>query len=227
MDILQTISEEFNLSSVRANNIVELIDEGNTIPFIARYRKEMTGGIDDQTLRSLFDRLTYLRSLEKRKVEVVNAIVEQGKRTNHLFFVKEGLFRVAYECDGKEDTICFGLDGDPFTSMHSLHKNEPAKFSCIALNDSVVYKISFTDIYRIMNKNHDLVFWMSNLLIEQVYAFERRYIFLSNFDAPTRYEQFIKMRPDLFSRIPMKYLAQYLKMQPETISRIRSKITKP
>ena len=79
MDILQTISEEFNLSSVRANNIVELIDEGNTIPFIARYRKEMTGGIDDQTLRSLFDRLTYLRSLEKRKVEVVNAIVEQGK----------------------------------------------------------------------------------------------------------------------------------------------------
>jgi hypothetical protein len=49
---------------------------------------------------------------------------------------------------------------------------------------------------------------------------------LSNFDAPTRYEQFIKMRPELFSRIPMKYLAQYLKMQPETISRIRAKITK-
>ena len=84
MDILQTISEEFNLSSVRTANIVGLIDEGNTIPFIARYRKEMTGGVDDQTLRSLFDRLSYLRSLEKRKVEVANAIVEQGKFTPQI-----------------------------------------------------------------------------------------------------------------------------------------------
>ena len=67
MDILQTITEEFNLTPMRTSNIVALIDEGNTIPFIARYRKEMTGGIDDQTLRDLFDRLTYLRSLEKRK----------------------------------------------------------------------------------------------------------------------------------------------------------------
>ena len=84
MDILQTISEEFNLTPVRTGNIIGLIDEGNTIPFIARYRKEMTGGVDDQTLRSLFDRLTYLRSLEKRKVEVANAIVEQGKFTPQI-----------------------------------------------------------------------------------------------------------------------------------------------
>ena len=84
MDILQTISEEFSLTPVRTANIVGLIDEGNTIPFIARYRKEMTGGVDDQTLRSLFDRLTYLRSLEKRKVEVANAIVEQGKFTPQI-----------------------------------------------------------------------------------------------------------------------------------------------
>ena len=177
--------------------------------------------VTDKTINMLLD-VAKLVPVKKKE-----AIVEQGKRTNHIFFVKEGLFRVAYECEGKEDTICFGLDGDPFTSMHSLHKNEPAQFSCIALIDSVVYKISFSDIYRIMNENHDLAFWMNNLLVEQVYAFERRYIFLSNFDAPTRYEQFIKMRPELFNRIPMKYLAQYLKMQPETISRIRAKITKP
>lgn len=176
--------------------------------------------VTDDTVNKLLE-VAELVSVKKKE-----AIVEQGKRTNYLFFVKEGLFRVAYECEGKEDTICFGLDGDPFTSMHSLYKNEPAQFSCIALIDAEVYKISFSDIYRIMNENHDLVFWMSNLLVEQVYAFERRYVFLSNFDAPTRYEQFIKMRPELFSRIPMKYLAQYLKMQPETISRIRAKITK-
>ena len=81
MDILQTIIQEFNLTPSHANNIVSLIDEGNTIPFIARYRKEMTGSCDDQVLRELFDRLTYLRNLEKRKEEVASAIEEQGKLT--------------------------------------------------------------------------------------------------------------------------------------------------
>ena len=74
MDILQTITQEFNLNPTHAKNIVALIDEGNTIPFIARYRKEMTGACDDQVLRELFDRLTYLRNLEKRKEEVANSI---------------------------------------------------------------------------------------------------------------------------------------------------------
>ncbi len=79
MDILQTLTQEFNLNPTHATNIVALIDEGNTIPFIARYRKEMTGACDDQVLREFFDRLTYLRNLEKRKEEVKNAISEQGK----------------------------------------------------------------------------------------------------------------------------------------------------
>jgi uncharacterized protein len=70
MDILQTIQQEFNLTQTHTKNIVSLIDEGNTIPFIARYRKEMTGACDDQVLRAIFDRLTYLRNLQKRKEEV-------------------------------------------------------------------------------------------------------------------------------------------------------------
>ncbi|MBE7079774.1 MAG: RNA-binding transcriptional accessory protein [Clostridiales bacterium] len=84
MDILQTITQEFNLNPTHVKNIVSLIDEGNTIPFIARYRKEMTGSCDDQILRDLFDRLTYLRNLEKRKEEVANAITEQGKMTEEI-----------------------------------------------------------------------------------------------------------------------------------------------
>ena len=84
MDILQTITQEFNLQPTHVKNIVSLIDEGNTIPFIARYRKEMTGSCDDQVLRDLFDRLTYLRNLEKRKEEVANAITEQGKMTDEI-----------------------------------------------------------------------------------------------------------------------------------------------
>ena len=84
MDILQTITQEFNLNPTHVKNIVSLIDEGNTIPFIARYRKEMTGSCDDQVLRELFDRLTYLRNLEKRKEEVINSITEQGKMTEEI-----------------------------------------------------------------------------------------------------------------------------------------------
>ncbi len=84
MDVIQRIIEEFNLTPTHANNIVNLVDEGNTIPFIARYRKEMTGACDDQVLRELFDRLTYLRNLEKRKEEVASAITEQGKMTEDL-----------------------------------------------------------------------------------------------------------------------------------------------
>ena len=84
MDILQTITQEFNLNPTHAANIVSLIDEGNTIPFIARYRKEMTGACDDQVLRDIFDRLSYLRNLEKRKEEVRNSITEQGKMTAEI-----------------------------------------------------------------------------------------------------------------------------------------------
>ncbi len=84
MDVIQTITNEFQLNPTHAKNIVSLIDEGNTIPFIARYRKEMTGACDDQVLRELFDRLTYLRNLEKRKEEVVSAITQQGKMTGEI-----------------------------------------------------------------------------------------------------------------------------------------------
>lgn len=84
MDILKRITEEFNLREDNVKNIVSLLDEGNTIPFIARYRKEMTGHIDDQVLRDFSDRLNYLRNLENRKAEVENAIKEQGKLTDEI-----------------------------------------------------------------------------------------------------------------------------------------------
>ncbi|MBQ7879157.1 MAG: RNA-binding transcriptional accessory protein, partial [Clostridia bacterium] len=84
MDILQTLAQEFKLTDQHTANIVSLIDEGNTIPFIARYRKEMTGNCDDEVLRLLFDRLTYLRNLEKRKEEVAASIESQGKMTDEI-----------------------------------------------------------------------------------------------------------------------------------------------
>lgn len=85
MDILKKLTEEFpSIREDRAQNIINLIDEGNTIPFIARYRKEMTGSCDDQVLREFNDRLLYLRNLEKRKEEVAKSITEQGKMTEDI-----------------------------------------------------------------------------------------------------------------------------------------------
>ena len=84
MDILKLLQEEFAISELHIKNIVSLIDDGNTIPFIARYRKEMTGSCDDQKLRDINDRLTYLRNLEKRKEEVISSIEAQGKLTEEI-----------------------------------------------------------------------------------------------------------------------------------------------
>ncbi len=85
MDIVKKLTEEFpSVKQDKVQNIIDLIDEGNTIPFIARYRKEMTGSCDDQVLREFNDRLAYLRNLEKRKEEVAGSITEQGKMTEEI-----------------------------------------------------------------------------------------------------------------------------------------------
>ena len=84
MDINKILKTEFNLKEEHINNTIKLIDEGNTIPFIARYRKEMTGAMSDVTLRELYDRLTYLRNLESRKEDVSRIIEEQGKLTDEI-----------------------------------------------------------------------------------------------------------------------------------------------
>ncbi|MBE6857279.1 MAG: RNA-binding transcriptional accessory protein [Ruminococcus sp.] len=84
MDINKTLAQEFGLRQEQIDNTVALIDDDKTIPFIARYRKELTGSLDDQILREIYDRLMYLRNLEKRKEEVRNAITEQEKMTEEI-----------------------------------------------------------------------------------------------------------------------------------------------
>lgn len=84
MDILQVIQKELNVKLSQVEAAVQLIDEGNTIPFIARYRKEVTGSLNDEQLRQLDERLTYLRNLEEKKAQVLVTIEEQGKLTDEL-----------------------------------------------------------------------------------------------------------------------------------------------
>ena len=84
MDLIQTLAKELGIKAHQAEAAVQLIDEGNTIPFIARYRKEMTGALSDEILRNLHDRLNYLRNLEEKKNQVLAGIEEQGKLTEEL-----------------------------------------------------------------------------------------------------------------------------------------------
>ena len=84
MDIIKTLAQELQIKPGQADAAVRLIDEGNTIPFIARYRKEATGSLNDEVLRQLYERLNYLRSLEEKKQQVLSSIEEQGKLTEEL-----------------------------------------------------------------------------------------------------------------------------------------------
>ncbi len=89
MDIIKILAEELNIRSTQAEAAIGLIDDGNTIPFIARYRKEVTGSLDDETLRNLDERLKYLRNLQEKQEQVAASIAEQGKLTDEL---KEAIF---------------------------------------------------------------------------------------------------------------------------------------
>ncbi len=84
MDIIKTLAQELEIKEGQAEAAVQLIDDGNTIPFISRYRKEMTGSLNDEILRKLYERLNYLRSLEEKKTQVLATIEEQGKLTGEL-----------------------------------------------------------------------------------------------------------------------------------------------
>ncbi|MEE1026904.1 MAG: Tex-like N-terminal domain-containing protein, partial [Acutalibacteraceae bacterium] len=83
-DIANAVAKELGLRKDYTENVISLLDDGNTVPFIARYRKEMHGSMDDQMIRTLADRVQYLRNLEQRKSEVISSITEQGKLTEEL-----------------------------------------------------------------------------------------------------------------------------------------------
>ena len=84
MDIVEKLSAELGIRKEQVEATIKLIDEGNTIPFIARYRKEVTGSLNDEVLRNLSERLVYLRGLEEKKEQVIGSITEQGKMTDEL-----------------------------------------------------------------------------------------------------------------------------------------------
>ncbi|EEX73787.1 Tex-like protein N-terminal domain protein [Leptotrichia hofstadii F0254] len=84
MDIVASVAKELNFKVPQVENTIKLFDEGATVPFIARYRKEVTGNMDEEQIRDVIEKITYYRNLEKRKEEVIRLIEEQGKLTEEL-----------------------------------------------------------------------------------------------------------------------------------------------
>ena len=131
MDINQRIAEELDVKKWQVDAAVKLIDEGNTIPFIARYRKEVTGTLDDEQLRKLFERLTYLRNLEEKKEQVIASIEEQGKLTKELraqiqaaetLVVVEDLYRPYHPKRRTRATIAKEKGLEPLAALITLQK---------------------------------------------------------------------------------------------------------
>lgn len=151
------------------------------------------------------------------------SIIRQGEVCPYLVFVMDGLLRVTFRHEDNEETLCFGVGGDPFCSVHSFFSGEPAQFSFEAVEDSRCLIIDFDTFKALQEEHPDLLKWTEQLLVEQVYAFERRYVYLGTHDAYTRYITFLKLRPEIINRIPLKYVAQYIKVKPETLSRIRAR----
>lgn len=168
-----------------------------------------------------------VEAMEKvcRKVTVRRGdpVIQQGKVCHDLIFVTDGLFRVVFRHDLTEETVCFGMTGDPFTSMHSYYRGEPAQYSFEAIEDSECLLLAFDDFRRLQKEHPDILEWTAQLLSEQIYAFERRYVYLGTNDAYSRYATFLQLRSDIINRIPLKYIAQYIKVKPETLSRVRAR----
>ncbi len=133
MDIIKKIAQELQLKQTQVQAAVKLIDEGNTIPFIARYRKEVTGALNDEELRNLSERLVYLRNLEEKKEQVLTSIEEQGKLTEELrkqileaetLVVVEDLYRPYRPKRRTRATIAREKGLEPFADLILLQKTD-------------------------------------------------------------------------------------------------------
>ena len=144
------IAEELIVKESQVEATIKLIDDGNTIPFIARYRKEATGGLSDETLRDLGERLTYLRNLETRKQEVVNSIEGQGKLTDEIVIALEmaktlaeveDIYRPYKQKKRTRATIAKEKGLEPLANI-IIEQKETRKIEEIAKEFTNIYKIN-------------------------------------------------------------------------------------
>ena len=137
MEINKVLAQEFKLRQEQIDNTIALFDDGKTIPFVARYRKEVTGSLDDQILREIFDRMTYLRNLEKRKEEIIALIDEQGKLTDEI---RESVSNAATLVEAEDIYRPFKPKRKTRASVAREKGLEPLADAMLTMNDSSIEK---------------------------------------------------------------------------------------
>ena len=164
--IINKIAEELNVKNTQVENAVKLIDEGNTIPFIARYRKEATGGLSDEILRDLGERLTYLRNLETRKEEIIKSIDEQGKLTDELTIAiasaetlaeVEDLYRPFKQKKKTRATVAKAKGFNSACKQFDITKKELNDLSLNYGNSSLIKSIESQEGLYGLDKNEDFL----------------------------------------------------------------------
>ncbi|MDE6392969.1 MAG: Crp/Fnr family transcriptional regulator [Muribaculaceae bacterium] len=174
----------------------------------------------------------------KKSARLINvkkgeAVVRQGEICNVFVLNRKGLFRVSHINGDTEDTLLFGTSGDVFTSLHSYYAGEPAVFTLSAIEDSEAWLISYDDMRRMLEEHLSLMKWMNSLMVEQIYGFEKRYLFFTNKSVEDRFLNFMSIHSESLRRtpvkyisriVPLKYIAQYLKITQSTLSRVRRRL---
>lgn len=178
-----------------------------------------------------------LISLEKNAMPYIlecgETMMKQGEVCDAFVFNASGVLRVGLKQDGNEFTVAFGTAGDIYTSLHSYFAGEPAAFSLSAIERSEGWLISYSDMNRLLTKHPDLLKWLLQLAIGQLYCLEKRFVNFASSNATTRYKNYIGYfnkdtrqvkEPWFAQRIPLKFVAQYLGIAPASLSRIRREL---
>lgn len=178
-----------------------------------------------------------VRDLERyarlERFERGDVVLRQGEVCDDFVINRFGLFRVGNVTEDSEDTILFGTSGDVFTSLHSWYAGEPAIFSLSALEPSEAWLVSYARVRELLARYPEFKNWMLDLLTEQMFGFEKRYLFYNNKSAEERLLNFLKIQYGSLRRapvkfisrtVPLKYIAQYLKITQSTLSRLRRKL---
>lgn len=142
---------------------------------------------------------------------------------DRMVWVVKGVFRISRKIGKEDHTIAFGIEGDPFTSLSTYLDGGPSVFSFNPVDEGEVLSISHADFKRLVDET-EIAKWYNTALCMQVHALENKYVWLGQQDAYSRYLTFMKLRPELSTRVPLKYIASYLGITQATLSRIRARI---
>lgn len=167
------------------------------------------------------NRLTQITHLQK--VSKNDDVCVENEIFNKVMWVTKGIFRVSRIMHDEDQTIAFGIKGDPFLSPDSYLYDKPSQLSFNPVTDSEYIYVYINDFKKVVEST-ELVMWFNKVLLRQIIALENKYIWLGEQNAKDRYLRLIKLRPEIAARVPLKHIASYLGVTQSYLSRVRATI---